>query len=221
MTRAAEPAKMKDVERQGERTLVDNKRSPGRTPLMAVLAAVVALAANALGCSSTGPAARVADPVIRINYSAAFTGETAAGNLNLAVNMTIENAGYENFSAQATDFSVKVDDYSYKAAENSLETMALPDGGSVTGRLVFQVPPQAATSRVGYAMLFSGKTPYKIEWVKSADAPGKTTAGSEADAVVDITYTTELTWLAAPGNRSLVVEPPGSLFLAVEMTIRQ
>jgi hypothetical protein len=200
---------------------VYSKRTLRRATLTVILAAVVGLAANGAGCSPGGakPASRVAEPVIRITYSTTFAGETAAGNLNLAVNMTIENKGYASFNAQPTDFSVKVDNYSYMAAENSFEALALPDGGSIRGKLVFQVRPQAATSRVGFTMLFSGKTPYEIEWVKSAAAPGKTPAGSASDAVVDITYSTELAWIAAPGNRYLVVEPPGSLYLVVEMTI--
>ena len=89
------------------------------------------------------------NPVIAITYSGTFAGQTASGLLKLVVDVTIENGGYESFNISPEGFSVTVDNYSYQSSESDIETVDLIDGDKISGRLIFQVPPVAATTRVG------------------------------------------------------------------------
>lgn len=190
--------------------------------LLGTLALTYALLIMGSGCS---PDIRMSDSpisnsVITVTYNAVFNGETASGNLYLVVDMSIDNKGYQSFNTSPSNFSVEVGEYSYDASESELPTVELPDGGHIMGKLTFQVPPQAATSRTGYRMAYSGQTHQNVEWVKSTDSPSDDSVPPVADPVVNIAYSTDLMWVSSPGIQYLKVEPPGNLYLVVEMTIK-
>jgi len=150
--------------------------------------------------------ASVSKPVISITYSGAFTGQTASGYLNLAVNMTIENKGYESFNTSPDNFSVTVDNYSYQVLSKDLQTVDLPSGDKISGKLIFQVPPEAASTRVGYEIEHSGRTLHNIQWIKQAISPDSTLSSG---AVVLISYSESFMW----------VRESRSLYLLIDMTI--
>jgi len=99
-----------------------------------------------------------------------------------------------------------VDNYSYQASESDFQTIDLPDGDKIDGKLVFQVPPVAATTRVGYQMRHSGQTQLNIQWSKQADSPVSAPASTPE---VSITYSDNYMW----------VKQTGSLYLLVDLTI--
>jgi hypothetical protein len=144
--------------------------------------------------------------VIAITYSGTFAGQTASGFLKLVVDVTIENGGYESFNTSPERFSVMVDNYSYHSSESDLRTVDLPDGDKISGQLVFQVPPVAATTRVGYQMEHSPKTLHNIQWLKQANVP---VLAPVSTPEVLITYSDAYMW----------VKESSSLYLTVNMTI--
>jgi hypothetical protein len=121
-----------------------------------------------------------------IDYSAAFVGQAASGYLNLVVDMTIENRGDDPFNTTPDNFAVEVNDYSYKARESDLPAVELESGDTVSGRLHFQVPPAAATTRVGYTLVYSGAGGHDVEWRRQPDPLSGNT--QPAQPVVEITY---------------------------------
>ncbi len=146
------------------------------------------------------------NPVIAITYWGTFVGQTASGFLKLVVDVTIENGGYESFNTSPERFSVTVNNYSYHSSESDLQTVDLPDGDKISGKLVFQVPPVAATTRVGYQMEHSRKTLHNIQWFKQANSP---VSAPVATPEVSITYSDAYMW----------VKESRSLYLLVDMTI--
>ena len=163
----------------------------------------------AIKSSSTEAAASniaASNPVIAITYSGTFAGQTASGLLKLVVNVTIENGGYESFNTSPERFSVTVNNYSYRSSESDLPTVNLSDGDKIIGKLAFQVPPEAATTRVGYEMEHSGKTLHNIQWFKEANSP---VSAPVSNSVVSITYSDAYMW----------VKESGSLYLLIDMTI--
>jgi len=146
------------------------------------------------------------NPVIAITYSGTFAGQTASGLLKLVVDVTIENGGYESFNISPEGFSVTVDNYSYQSSESDIETVDLIDGDKISGRLIFQVPPVAATTRVGYQMEHSGQTLHNIQWFKQDNSP---ISAPVSTPEVSITYSDAYMW----------VKDTGSLYLLVDMTI--
>lgn len=132
--------------------------------------------------------------------------------------MTIENKGYESFNTASSNFCVEVSEYSYNARLSQLDTLELPDGGKIQGKLTFQVPPQAALPKTGYTLAYSGKA-YNIRWVNLPATPTNVSGLQASNPVVEIAYSTSLMWLSAPGTQYLKVKPPGNLYLVVEMTI--
>lgn len=115
------------------------------------------------------PGSSIANPAVMITYFATFTLQPGAGSL-LNLDITIENRGYEFFNTSPDNFLAVVSNgnYSYDAGLSDLKTVDLPNGGKVTGKLVFPVPSGTASSRVGYRMVYSGSQAYKVWWVKSS-----------------------------------------------------
>src|SRR4030042_1985782 len=155
----------------------------------------------------------VTGPAIVIEYEADFGGETPTGNLKLGLDLTIRNEGGVSFNTAPAGFSVKVDKYTYPVRESFLETVDLADGDSIRGRLFFEVPPEAATPRTGFTVIYSGKTAYDVRWVRALKGTEGGSGAAGPAPVVNITYATDRYWLDAPGNRFLKVAPPGALFL--------
>jgi len=175
--------------------------------VMLILAALV----PGLGCGSgaktaTPAAAASTGPFIAITYSGTFAGQTASGYLNLLVDLTIENTGYQTFNTSPGHFSVLVDNYSYPASESSLKTVDLPAGDKINGKLVFQVPPAAATTRVGYQMGHSDQATHNIRWTKLTDSPVSAAASTPE---ISITYSDAYMW----------VKETRSLYLLVDLNI--
>ena len=184
---------------------------------LALIVVAIAILMPGLSCSpatkTSPPGATasntVSNPVIAITYSAAFAGQTASGNLTLVVDMTIENSGYESFDTSPANFSVVVSDYSYDAAGGDLQTIDLSDGDNISGKLTFQVPPVAATTRVGYQMEHSGQALYNVQWFKQANSPAPAASRPASNPVIEIAYSDALMW----------VRESRSLYLLVDMTI--
>lgn len=172
------------------------------------------------GCSpETGtPDSMALNPAVTITYHAAFQGETPSGELNLVVDMTIKNDGYESFETSPSDFFVEVAGYSYKPSSSELPVVRLPDGGKVNGMVTFHVPPHAATSRVGYRLNYTVESPYNVEWVK-AEVAAVDAEATPSKPAVNIAYSTDFIWVSPPGVGYLKVEPPGAMYLMVEMFI--
>jgi hypothetical protein len=167
------------------------------------------MATIGVGCSPSGTPTTntsVSKPVISITYTGTFAGQTAAGYLNLVVDINIENKGYQSFDTSPAKFSVQVEDYSYTAAEVDLQTVNLADGDQIGGKLVFQVPPVAGTTRVGYQMQHSGQTLHNIQWSERAISAVSSPASTPE---VSITYSDAYMW----------VKETGSLYLLVDLTI--
>lgn len=138
--------------------------------------------------SNTG----VPHPVITVTHSGNFAGQTASGFLKLVVDLTIENGGYKSFNTSPSNFSVTVDNYSYPAAENDLQTVDLADGDKISGKLVFQVPPVAATTRIGYQIVNSGQAQYNIQWLKHSNS---LVSDPTSTPEVSITYSDAYMWV--------------------------
>ena len=188
---------------------------------LVTLSLLVVLLSVLVGCTAN---ARVSDseaskPEILIIYSPTFGSESASGLLNLLISVTINNKGYFSFNTSPLSFSVEVDQYSYEPASYDLQDIELEDGGKINGNINFLVPPQAASTRVGFKIKNSGQNRYNITWIKAAQLSEQVSADNGLDPIVDIAYSTSLMWLDAPGTQYLKVEPPGNLYLVVEMTI--
>jgi len=180
-------------------------------PIMLTLAAVIlslscSPAAKTLPSGLSAYKTAVSNPVITITYSGIFAGQTASGLLKLLVDLTIENRGYESFNTSPESFSVKVSKYSYRFSESDLQTVNLADGDKIQGKLAFQVPPEAATTRVGYEMEHSGKPLHDIQWFKQANS---TVSAPVSTPEVSITYSDTYMW----------VKESSSLYLLVDLTI--
>lgn len=82
--------------------------------------------------------------------------------------MTIENKGYDAFNTSPEYFSVMVSNarFSCDTAGSDLKTVAIPDGGKISGRLAFQVPSGTASSKVGYRLVYTGTQVYNVWWVE-------------------------------------------------------
>jgi len=152
-----------------------------------------------------------------VTYDSSFDGETPSGYLNLVIDMSLENSGYATFNTSPSNFAVEVGDYSYPVKESDLDTVELPDGDIIQGRLTFEVPPQAAIPGIGYALKYSGQG-YNVRLVEGTGTPGASEPASGPE--IEIAYSTRLMWLSPPGTQYLKVDPPGNLYLIVEMTIQ-
>jgi hypothetical protein len=162
------------------------------------------------GCVSSRASVSVSsalNPAIVITYSPVFTDYAASGNLNLLLDMTIENKGYQSFNTSPDQFAVTVNNYTYSTRESELPAIDLPDGGLINGKLVFQVPAVAATTRVGFQVKHSGQTQYNVQWHKKTSPPE--TGSPAANPVIKITYTGNYMW----------VKESSSLYLLVDLNI--
>jgi hypothetical protein len=169
---------------------------------------VLALACSGCDLPTAGarePVALVDNPEIIITYSGVFTGQSPSGSLNLVIDLVIENRGYARFNASPDGFSVKVSDYHYDGREPDLVEIDLANGEQVSGRLFFQVPAMAASSRVGYSLVYSETTGHKLS-INRLDS-GR--IASDSGPAVLISYTGQLMW----------VKTTSSLYLLVDMTI--
>jgi archaellum component FlaG (FlaF/FlaG flagellin family) len=143
---------------------------------------------------------------VSITYSGTFSGQAASGYLNLMVDVTIENNGQSLFNTSPDNFSMLVDGYAYPVFDNEIQTIDLSNGDKISGKLQFQVPPEAATSTVGYKLDYSGQTVSNIQWIKQDNTRVSST---DTNVVVSITYTGSYMW----------VKETKSLYLLVDMTI--
>jgi hypothetical protein len=167
-----------------------------------VVFTIVALAM--VGCGPLSSDSSDTTRAIVVDYSAAFAGQTSTGYLNLVVDMTIENRGYESFTASPDVFAIAVDEYAYRASESDMQPVDLLDGEQMRGRLLFQVPAIAASTRVGYELTYSGESDYRFEWLKQTAAAVAAT-GPE----ILITYTGAYMW----------VPPESQMYLLLDITI--
>jgi hypothetical protein len=174
--------------------------------LIAILL-IVCVLLSAMSCGKTATTSSISSsqPVINITYSANFSGETASGKLELSVGLSIENRGYDLFNTSSENFLVVVGDYSYPPSKSNLPAVDLKNQETIKGSLTFQVPPEAATTRVGYKMGHSAQTSRNIQWIKQV---ATTTTGAEAPAVL-ISYTDSYMW----------VKETSRLYLLIDMTI--
>jgi len=100
------------------------------------------------------------------------TGDSAIqpppGNAFLVVFMTIKNQGYDSFSVSPIYFSLIANNIKYSSSiysyslQNSLPSVDVLNGGSLTGSLAFEVPSSTTTYTVKYEAF---KT-YNIQLVK-------------------------------------------------------
>jgi hypothetical protein len=155
------------------------------------------------------PEKSISKPAIEITYSSVFAGQTASGYLNLMVDLTIKNKGAEPFNTSPAKFSVLVDDYSYPPVQSDLDAVDMAGGDIMSGQLTFQVPPEAASTRVGYQMSYSGQDRQNVEWLKTSGPSITQTEPSGFVPAVNITYSENYMW----------VKESSSLYLLVEMTI--
>ena len=138
-----------------------------------VIALLVMVSGGCVSPSSTPPPSnQPSNPTIFITYAAVFTTQDF-----LIVDMTIENKGYDSFNTSPEYFSVVVanGEYSYDPSRSDMETVDLPDGGKLSGKLTFQVPSGTASNRVGFSMKYSGVRLYNVWW---NEAPTTTTPGT-------------------------------------------
>ena len=174
---------------------------------------IIMLAALSSGCISSSSAATSGtagtSSAIAITYTSVFTGQTASGNLKLEVDMTIENRGYESFKVSQKDFAVKVNQYSYDTAQSEFLPADIPDGGRAAGKMTFQVPAVAATSRVGYQMEYTGPDKYNVQWLKQSGSSNSASGNPVSNPAIKIAYQGNYMW----------VKDTSSLYLLVDLII--
>ena len=174
---------------------------------VALALAVVTFSLSCGAATKTSlPYTTASGPVIDITYSGTFGSQTASGLLKLVLDLTIENRGYESFKTSPDGFLVTVNDYPYYYSDGDLDTIELRDGEKISGEVAFQVPPEAAMTRVGYRLEHSGQNLVNIRWSKQA---GPAAAAQLSQPSVSITYSDSYMW----------VRESGSLYLLIDVTI--
>jgi uncharacterized repeat protein (TIGR02543 family) len=117
-------------------------------------------------------------PIIIITYSSMtttqigtgfFPDEPESGNVFLVLDMTINNQGYDSFNTNQFYFSVIVDNVEYSTAfvvhlDNKLESVDILDGGTVQGKLAFEVPEKV--NILGFEVVYDAWDWYNIEWIR-------------------------------------------------------
>jgi hypothetical protein len=98
-----------------------------------------------------------------------FPDKPDPGNVFLVLDMTIKNQGYDSFSTNQFYFSVIVDNVEYDTAfvtelDNELKLVDVLDGGTVRGKLAFEVPNKVTT--LGFEVVYGAWNDYNIEWVR-------------------------------------------------------
>jgi hypothetical protein len=116
---------------------------------------------------------------IIITYSTTFEEQVASvvvtqtptvGSVYLIVDMNIQNDGYDIFSPTQYNFQVTVDKKKYSRAfasyqlDKPLQTMDIPNGQTVEGKLCFEVPTKVTT--MGYEIAYVGAQNYYIQWIQ-------------------------------------------------------
>lgn len=115
-----------------------------------------------------------------LNYGSIWAN---GGYVYLAVNMTIENNGYDTFNTDAANFFVVVNNTKYsfdKSGTSDIAAMGdslwknvdVPNGGAFTGTLVFQIPWNSKVSSIGYSGLDNQSQSFNIVW--ASDIPSQT-----------------------------------------------
>lgn len=98
----------------------------------------------------------------------------SGGDVFLEVNMTIKNNGYESFKASVDQFYAVADDVWYSvfpltSVFSGWTTIEIPNGGTFTGALLFEVPEHSDVSGVEFADLENQN--YNIVWWQIANFP--------------------------------------------------
>jgi hypothetical protein len=137
-------------------------------------------------CSSVTPGKTTATTAqidtskrIIVTYSTTFEDQVASvvvtqtptvGSVYLIVDMMITNEGYDVFSPTQYNFQVTVDKKKYSRAfasyqlDKPLQTVDIPDGQTVEGKLCFEVPTKVTT--MGYEIAYVGAQNYYIQWIQ-------------------------------------------------------
>ena len=184
------------------------------TILAAALLAAVLLPVLA-GCSGGTPEETVTHGDITVNYIPTFEGENAAGFSRLDLAVTISNDGDASFALDPQDFTVMVNDYTYVLSATDLAAADIAAGDSVTGMLSYEVPPTAKISGTGFKLVYGGPSAVNVWLVRGTP----TATIPKGDPYVTIHYNLDWVWIAAPGTEYLKVDPPGNMYLAVEMFV--
>jgi hypothetical protein len=168
---------------------------------------VALILATSCGSAAEEPVAK--KPAVEISYFANFADQVASGYLNLIVDVTVHNKGLSLFNVSPDKFNVIVKEYSYPVIKSNLISASLKNGEGISGQLTFQVPPEAATTRVGYRMLYTGQDNQKVEWVKIASQTTSETTTADFTPVILISYAEGFMW----------TKETSTLYMLVEMTI--
>lgn len=124
---------------------------------------------------SSTPNSKASGDRVMISYSSAIMNRIGAysdpkpGNVFLVLDMTVQNQGYSSFNTNPYWFSATVNKVKYQwswasaSLDNELENVDVQNGGTVRGKLAFEVPSEVATSgfQIGYEIPFKN---YSIEW---------------------------------------------------------
>ena len=91
------------------------------------------------------------------------------GDVYLVLDMTIQNQGYDSFLLDPGNCLVWVQQVRYYTAEIRLEGMlspaTVPDGGTVSGKIAFEVP-SSSLSNTGFQPTYINAPKYTIQWVR-------------------------------------------------------
>ena len=153
------------------------------------------------GCIRPSSVDSSSNAAIVVEYAGVFSGQTASGNLNLVLVMTVRNRGYESFILSPDAFSVEVNGYQYSVQDSDLPPGELVEGDQVSGRLLFRVPAIAASTRVGYKVNYSDAGAFNLEWVRQA-SPDVASDGPE----ILITYTGAYMWVPTESQLYLLLD---------------
>jgi hypothetical protein len=118
--------------------------------------------------TTTPTSTTASNPVIAITYASNVVLEPESGNY-LLVDMTIENRGYAVFNTSPSYFRASINNatFTYDAARTTLAVMDLPEGGTLTGRVTFQVPLGAGSGKVTVTLAYYGVQIYNVQFFAS------------------------------------------------------
>lgn len=102
---------------------------------------------------------------IGTGYSAEIPQE---GYVYLVLDMTIQNQGYDSFLLDPGNCLVWVQQVWYDSAwirlENMLSPASVPNGGTVSGKVAFEVP--SSVTNAGFVPKFTNALSYTIQWIR-------------------------------------------------------
>jgi len=120
------------------------------------------------------PPAPPVKSTVLVTYSASTTshiGEahhTTPGHTYLVIDLFIENKGYESVSVNPFSLYVVIDRVEHGThlvlPQDPLTLVQLGDGDSTSGKVVFEVPEEAASG--GYELKCPGWKAYQVEWTR-------------------------------------------------------